>query len=168
MKARILSLVAALMMATPALAAWDVDAVTQQYVADGYTRVEVKIGPTQAKVEAIKDGTKLEVVYDLATGNVLKTETEAVESDDNTLPGVFVRNRSGDFVRTSDDSDDGDDDSRDDDDDSRDDDGRDDDSTSGSDDDSDDDDDADDDSDDSDDDSDNDDSDDDSDDSDDD
>ncbi len=147
MKARILSLVAALMMATPALAAWDVDVVTQQYVADGYTRVEVKIGPTQAKVEAIKDGTKLEVIYDLATGNVLKRETEAVESDDNTRPGVFVRNRSGDFVRTSDDSDDSDDDGRDDDDD-----GRDDDSNSGSDDDSDDDD-SDDDSDDSDDDS---------------
>ena len=116
MKLRILSLVAALMLTTPALAAWDVDAVTQKFVADGYTRVEVKIGPTQAKVEAIKDGIKTEVVYDLATGDVLKTETEAVGSDDNTAPGVFVRNRSGDFVGSSDDSDDIDDDGRDDDD----------------------------------------------------
>ncbi len=106
MRISMLSLVAALMMATPALAAWDVDAVTQQFVADGYTRVEVKIGPTQAKIEAIKDGIKVEVIYDLATGNVLKRETEAVDSDDNTTPGVFVRNRSGDFVGPSDDSDD--------------------------------------------------------------
>ena len=98
MKVRMLGLVAALMMATPALAAWDVDAVTQKLVADGYSRVEVKIGPTQAKVEAIKDGTKTEVIYDLATGNVLKTETQAVEAGDDTAPGVFVRNRSGDFV----------------------------------------------------------------------
>ena len=72
--------------------------MTQQYVADGYTRVEVKIGPTQAKVEAIKDSTKTEVIYDLATGTVLKTETETVDDDDSTAPGVFVRNRSGDFV----------------------------------------------------------------------
>lgn len=98
MKLRMLGLVAALMMTTPALAAWDVDAVTQKLVADGYTRVEVKIGPTQAKVEAIKDGTKTEVIYDLSTGNVLKTETQAIEADDDTAPGVFVRNRSGDFV----------------------------------------------------------------------
>jgi len=109
MRLRVLGLAAALMMTTSlAQAAWDVDAVTQSYLDQGYTRIEVKIGPTQAKIEAIKDGTKLEVIYDLATGDVVKTETDAVEADDNTTPGVFIRKDDEDFGGggSNDDSDD--------------------------------------------------------------
>lgn len=114
MKLRVLGLVAALMMSTPALAAWDVDAITQQYKADGFTRIEIKIGPTQAKVEAIKDGTKVEVIYDLASGDVLKRESEVISADESSATGVSVRNTERDFLvdvgstRSNDDDDDDD------------------------------------------------------------
>lgn len=114
MKMRVLGLVAALLMASPAFAAWDVDAITQKFQADGFTRIEVKIGPTQAKVEAIKDGTKVEVIYDLATGDVLKRESEVISADDSSATGVFVRNTVRDFIGTSSSGRSGDDDSADD------------------------------------------------------
>ena len=114
MKLRVLGLVAALMMASPALAAWDVDAITQQFQADGFTRIEVKIGPTQAKVEAIKEGTKVEVIYDLATGDVLKRESEVISADDSSATGVFVRNTVRDFIGTASSGGSNDDDSADD------------------------------------------------------
>lgn len=89
--------------------------IAAQYQSAGYTTVEVKVGPTQAKVEAIKDGIKLETVYDLATGEVLKSETETVDADEDVSPKVEVRNTDDDF--TKDDSDDDGDDEDDDDDD---------------------------------------------------
>ena len=61
-----------------------------QFTADGFTRVEVKVGPTQTKIEAIKGDTKVEVVIDRATGAVLKRETETVTPGENVSPGVFV------------------------------------------------------------------------------
>ena len=45
--------------------------VITQLQAEGYERIEVKNGPTQVKVEAIRNGMKLEVVYDAATGAVI-------------------------------------------------------------------------------------------------
>ncbi|MCU0900609.1 MAG: PepSY domain-containing protein [Cypionkella sp.] len=73
--------------------------VVSDLQAQGYTRVEVRIGPTQMKVEAIRGTEKLEVIYDRSTGSVLKTERERVEPDDSTTPGVSVRERGRDFVR---------------------------------------------------------------------
>jgi len=67
----------------------------------GYTRVEVKVGATQIKVEAIRGTEKFEAVYDIASGQPLKTETETVDGSDDTSPGVEIRQRSGDFVRSS-------------------------------------------------------------------
>ena len=92
----------------------------------GYTRIEIKEGLTQVKVEAVKDGTKLEYVYDINSGEILYQSTETVEAGDDTSPGIEVRSESRDFVgangRRDDDSydddsyDDDDDDSYDDDD----------------------------------------------------
>ncbi len=62
-----------------------------QYQAEGYTRIEVDYSQTRAEVEAIKDGVKREVLYDLATGQILKQETERVVGDDDTTPGIFLR-----------------------------------------------------------------------------
>ncbi|MEQ1771188.1 MAG: hypothetical protein ABL879_15255 [Devosia sp.] len=100
MKFRILAVAAMLLVTTSlAQAALNVDAVTAQLTTDGYTRIEVKIGPTQAKIEAIKpDGTKLEVIYDLATEAVLKSETGTARPGENVTPGVFVRNEDSDFL----------------------------------------------------------------------
>lgn len=69
--------------------------------ADGYNRVEVKVGPTQMKVEAIRGQQKLELVYDRSTGALLKREVEAVEAGDSVAPGVSVRDRGRDFVRVA-------------------------------------------------------------------
>ncbi len=92
--------------ATVALAQDATQSLIDQYQADGYTRIEVKVGPTQTKIEAIKGSTKVEVVIDNATGAVLKQETEAVSAGENTTPGVFVDTRDDDFVDGSDDDDD--------------------------------------------------------------
>jgi hypothetical protein len=110
MKIRTLAALAVVLMSTTfAHAAWDAKAVAQQYLDQGYTRVEIKVGITQAKVEAIKGTTKLEVIIDLATGEVLRSETEATRAGENVTPGVFVRNDDDDFLGSGSDDDDGDD-----------------------------------------------------------
>lgn len=107
MKLRILGALAMFWMSTSlAQAAFDATAVGQQYLDQGYTRVEIKLGPTQAKVEAIKDSTKIEVIYDIATGDVLKSETGPVDGGDSVSPGVFVQNRDRDFASVGSSSDD--------------------------------------------------------------
>ena len=50
-----------------ALAAINPQALADAYVAEGYTYVEVKVGPTQTKLEAVKGQRKVEVIYDNAT-----------------------------------------------------------------------------------------------------
>ncbi len=93
MKTKFLHAAAMLMMsATLSNAAITSDDLVAQYQAQGYTRIEIKVGPTLAKVEAIKDGQKVEVLYDLVTGAILKTETEQVQAGDDVSPGVEVRN----------------------------------------------------------------------------
>lgn len=71
--------------------------VINQLSAEGYTRIEVKNGLTQVKVEAIRYGYQLEIIYDAATGAILKQEVEPVESGDDTAPGISVTNRAKDF-----------------------------------------------------------------------
>lgn len=93
MKTKLFHAAAALIMsATFAHAAITSDDLVAQYQAQGYTRIEIKVGTTLAKVEAIKDGQKVEVIYDLASGAILKSETEAVRAGENVTPGVKVRN----------------------------------------------------------------------------
>jgi hypothetical protein len=123
-KMRALGLAAAMMTisATMAAAAITSDEVITAYQAEGYTRIEVKVGITQLKVEAIKGDVKVETIYDIETGDVIKTETEAVRAGENTAPGVSVRERNRDFVDRGDDDEDDDDSDDDNDDDDNDDD----------------------------------------------
>jgi hypothetical protein len=67
--------------------------------AAGYSRIEVKVGPTQMKVEAIRGTEKVELVYNRATGTLLKRGVETLRPGENTASGVFVRERGRDFVR---------------------------------------------------------------------
>ena len=106
-------------MASAAITAND---VVKSYQDAAYTYIEVKDGLTQIKVEAIKDGVKVEAVYDKATGDVLKTESHNVSAGEAGLSGVEVDTVSDDFAdqpsgsdddsddEASDDSDDGSDD----------------------------------------------------------
>lgn len=86
-----------------------VDDVVKTYQDAAYSAIEVKESPNQIKVEGVKDGVKVEVVYDKATGDVVKRESEAAGVGDSNS-GLEVSSTDHDF--TGDDS--GDDDSSDD------------------------------------------------------
>ena len=105
------SLVLVVAGGTAALALTPQD-IAERYQAQGYTHIEIKQGLTQTKVEAIRGSEKLEIVFDRATGAILKSETEQASRAEMARTGVTVRDRGRDFVRSarSDDDDDGDDD----------------------------------------------------------
>lgn len=122
LKARLLCYSAAIMLTTSAaFAAIDGNALADAYLAEGYSFVEVKVGPTQTKVEAVKGTTKVEVIYDNETQEIIKREQEAADGDYLGREGKQVRNVNRDF-EDDDEDDDGkgrgrDDDDEDDDDD---------------------------------------------------
>ena len=94
--------IATLMMATAVTAAQAepiADQVVRALTEQGYTRIEVKNRPGEVKVEAIRNGQQLEVVYDAQTGAILKQESRQVRAGDDTTPGVTVRNEDDDGVR---------------------------------------------------------------------
>ena len=98
------------LVAGMALAQDPTEAMIDQFKADNYTRIEVNTGPTLTKIEAIRDGQKVEVVVDNATGKVIKRETEAVEPGEDISPGVFIDDDGADDGADTDDDDDGNDD----------------------------------------------------------
>ncbi|WP_395541095.1 PepSY domain-containing protein [Neotabrizicola sp. sgz301269] len=113
---RAILLASALIFAGPmAMAAVTTDQVVETYKAQGYSYIEVKQGPTQIKVEAVKGSEKVEVVIDMETGAVLKQETEQASAEDQGRSGVEIRTRKEDFVEPGDDDEDGVDDNGDDD-----------------------------------------------------
>ncbi len=75
--------------------------VVKTYQDAAYSAIEVKESPNQIKVEGVKDGVKVEVVYDKATGDVVKRESEAAGVGD-TNSGLEVSSTDHDF--TDDDS----------------------------------------------------------------
>ncbi|NNL18674.1 MAG: PepSY domain-containing protein [Boseongicola sp.] len=81
----------------------------------GYDYIEIKNGPSQVKVEAIRGTEELEVIYDRLTGEILKQEIESTEGDDIGQSGVDISNRNRDFLDDDDDGRDDDDDDNDDD-----------------------------------------------------
>ena len=72
------------------------DQVVSQLTAEGYSRIEVKRLGTTVKVEAQKGGRELEVIYDSATGAVLKEEVNPIRPGDDTTPGVYLSGRGDD------------------------------------------------------------------------
>ncbi|HPE26646.1 PepSY domain-containing protein, partial [Albidovulum sp.] len=106
MTAATAAFVAAGVVATtgPALALTS-DEVISELQAQGYTSIEVKVGPTQIKAEASNGTDRLEVVYDKETGDVLKSEVYAGQGLD-VSPGIEVERGSRDFVGGGSDDDD--------------------------------------------------------------
>lgn len=98
-----------------ALAAVDTEALVSDLQAQGYSWIEVKRGPGQIKIEAIKGDQKVETIIDAATGEVLKTETETASSEDRGREGVEIKTVGRDFVDGSKSDDDSNDDETDDD-----------------------------------------------------
>lgn len=103
---RTLLLTVAMIFAGSVASALTPDEVVADFQEQGYTRIEVTVGPTQIKVEAIKGDEKVETIYDAETGSVLKSETEAIDAGEDTTPGVELRERRRDFVRVDDDDED--------------------------------------------------------------
>lgn len=103
LKAKLLCYSAAILMTTSvAFAAIDGNALADDYLAQGYTFAEVKVGPTQTKVEAIKGDMKVEVIYDNETAEILKSEQKSVESDDASRVGKQVGTVNRDFEGSDD------------------------------------------------------------------
>lgn len=104
-KTRLLGLATAVTLyAGAAFAAINGNQLADDYLAEGYDFVEVKVGLTQTKVEAIRGTTKVEVIYDNETFAIIKTERETADGDDVGRTGKQVRNIGRDFE----DDDDGD------------------------------------------------------------
>ncbi len=117
MKAKLfMSAAVAALAASVAFAQSSTDNLVSQLQDQGYTRIEVKRGTSQIKIEAIKGDSKREMVYDLSTGALLKDEQGRVRLGEDTTPGVEFDDEDGDFIGDDDDDDDDDDDEDDDDD----------------------------------------------------
>jgi hypothetical protein len=103
---------AALILSAQMAAALTAQELATQYQADGYGYISIRTGLNQIKVEAVKNGQKVEVIYDAATGSVLKTESRAIGTIANADAGPRLRDVPRDFVRdgSGDDSLDGGDD----------------------------------------------------------
>lgn len=122
LKTRLLCYSAAIMLTTgAAFAAIDGNALADAYLAEGYSFVEVKVGPTQTKVEAIKGNIKVEVIYDNETQDIIKRERARADADELGREGKQVRDVNRDFEsdddgdrkgRDDDDEDDDDDDDK--------------------------------------------------------
>ena len=89
---------AAALSANMAFAAINPQALADKYIAEGYTYVEVKTGPTQTKLEAVKGDRKVEVVYDNATGAVITSEFEDADDDYSGKTGVEIDTSDKDFA----------------------------------------------------------------------
>ena len=90
MKKLLLSTTAALVFAMTTANAQStyVDQIVTALEDQNYESIEIKTGPTQIKLEAIRNGMKLEAVYDAGTGVILKQEVGPVEPGDDFVLGV--------------------------------------------------------------------------------
>ena len=103
MKLKLLGLTTAItLFAGAAFAAIDGNQLADDYLAEGYTYVEVKVGPTTTKVEAVKEGIKVEVIYDNETFEILKQEQEAADAEYLGRTGKEVETTKRDFEKKED------------------------------------------------------------------
>lgn len=113
---------AAALLAGPAGADPFTDAVVKNLRDLGYQYIEIQRGATQLKAEAVRGTEEFEVIYDLATGRILKQERGRADAEYIGRTGLEISARNRDFLGDDDDDDDrsgrrgGDDDDDDDDD----------------------------------------------------
>jgi hypothetical protein len=77
-------------------------AVADDYVAQGYSKVEVQRGQTQIQVEAVRGTEKITVIYDIASGNVLSTQSRLAPLQEQSERGVQIRSGAQDFSQAND------------------------------------------------------------------
>ena len=86
--------------ATMAMAAVTSTDLVSAYQAQGYTKIEVITGLTQIKVEATQGNSKVEVIYDAATGAILSQQNSRAKAGDHGQ-GVEVSTSPDDFLNGS-------------------------------------------------------------------
>ncbi|WP_197915808.1 PepSY domain-containing protein [Thiosulfatihalobacter marinus] len=69
-------------LASTAFAQDFVTRLERSFARDGFTKIEIKRGNGQAKVEAVRDGMQVETVYDLDTEEVVSHEVGPIGDDD--------------------------------------------------------------------------------------
>lgn len=74
-----LALSASIAAATPLT-----DSIVAGFQAQGYSNIQIETGRTQIRVEAVRAGRKVEVIYDAATGAILHQEFDDYDGDDGT------------------------------------------------------------------------------------
>lgn len=122
MKKTLIATAAALTLVAPYAFAQQPDDLIAQLQGQGYDVLEVEVGPTQIKVEAVKDTQMHEQVYDRATGELLAEDVGPVSADDSTGDGkIEIEEEDHDFLAKDGTISDDDDDDHDDDDDDHDD-----------------------------------------------
>lgn len=110
MKTMLTGIAAGIVLATAAQADQFTDRIVSDLQGKGYDYIEIKEGVGQVKVEAVRGSSKIEVVYDRATGDILKQERGVAGSDDRNRSGVEISTRSRTFVDSGSGGDDDDDD----------------------------------------------------------
>ncbi|MCB1398901.1 MAG: PepSY domain-containing protein [Rhodobacteraceae bacterium] len=99
MKSGYVLIVASALLGAPAIAEVSTQSIIDDLNAKGFNRIEIERGLSQVKVEASNGSQELEVIYDRATGEILKQETERLRAgEDNKRAGVVVRDRARDFL----------------------------------------------------------------------
>lgn len=99
---------AAAFSANMAYGAIDPQALADSYTAAGYSYVEIKQGPTQTKIEAIKDGVVVEAVYSNDTGAIISQDSQAVDPENAAKTGVEIKMVGADSEDAQNGNDDGD------------------------------------------------------------
>lgn len=99
MKRNLLMTVAFLATAQMAsAAAVTAEELAARFQAEGYSFIEIRQGATQIKIEAIKDGVKTEIIFDILTGAILKSESERVGTIGSSDPGIQISVIDRDFL----------------------------------------------------------------------
>jgi hypothetical protein len=106
MKRTLMMTAAMILTGQMAFAAIDPQVLADSYIADGYTSVEVKQGPTQTKIEAVKGTSVVEAVYNNATGEIISQETQPADAEELARTGVEVKSTDKDFEDNGDENDD--------------------------------------------------------------
>jgi hypothetical protein len=72
---KLASLALGFALISPAAFALTADEVIADLQSQGYSHIEIRVGATRIRAEAMRNGEKLETVYDIVSGAVVKRET---------------------------------------------------------------------------------------------
>lgn len=89
---------AALTLSAPALRAEvSIQSIVDNLNAEGFSQIEITTGPTQVRAEAYDGTQRIEVVYDRATGAILRQEQTRERSRTEVQAGVELHTSTQDF-----------------------------------------------------------------------